>query len=77
MPTYHFDLKDGATVRDRTGLEFPTAGGAIEHCKELARRLRGDPRLANDPDLFISVIEESGAEIHREKVYLAADETLR
>jgi hypothetical protein len=67
--TYYFDLKDGATVRDRTGLEFPTSQGAIEHSKELVRRLRGDPRVPNDPGLFISVIDESGAEIHQEKVY--------
>jgi hypothetical protein len=65
----YFDLKDGATVRHRTGLEFPTTQGAIEHSKELVRRLRGDPRLPNDPGLFISVIDESGAEIHQEKVY--------
>jgi hypothetical protein len=55
------------TVRDTRGLEFPTAGGAIEHCKELGRRLRGAPRLGNDPTLSISVIDESGAEIHRER----------
>jgi hypothetical protein len=66
---YYFDLKDRATVRYRTGLEFPTTHGAIEHSKELVRRLRGDPRLPNDPDLSISVIDESGAEIHQEKVY--------
>jgi hypothetical protein len=49
MRTYYFNVKDGVTVRDRRGLEFPTAGGAIEHCKELGRRLRGDARLPNDP----------------------------
>jgi hypothetical protein len=69
MRTYYFDVKDRVTVRDRTGLEFPTAGAAIEHCKELGRRLRGDPRLPNDPTLSICVIDESGTEIHQEKVY--------
>ena len=69
MRTYYFDVKDGLTVRDRRGLEFPTAGGAIEHCKELGRRLRGDPRLPNDSTLSICVIDESGTEIHQEKVY--------
>jgi Domain of unknown function (DUF6894) len=72
MRTYYFDVNDGVTVRGRTGLEFSTAGGAIEHSKELGRRLRGDPRLPNDPALSISVIDESGAEIHREKVYEGA-----
>ena len=69
MRTYYFDVKDGVTVRDRRGLEFPTAGGAIEHSKELGRRLRGDPRLPNDSTLSICVIDESGTEIHQEKVY--------
>ena len=68
MGTYYFDIKDGVPARDRTGIEFPTAGGAIEHSKELARRLSGDPQL-NDPDLFISVLDESGTEIHREPVH--------
>jgi hypothetical protein len=76
MRVYHFHLKDGATVRDRTGLEFPTSAGAIEHCKELVRRLRGDPRLYDDPALFISVIDESGAEIHQEKVYKGAGDPI-
>ena len=69
MQTYYFHIMDGATIRDKRGLEFPTVGGAIEHCKDLMRRLRDDPRLTNDPALSISVIDESGAEIHRERVY--------
>jgi len=75
MRTYYFDIKDGVPARDRTGIEFPTAGGAIEHSKELARRLSGDPKL-NDPDLFISVLDESGAEIHREPVHAGTNESL-
>jgi hypothetical protein len=69
MRTYYFDIKDGVPIRDRTGIEFPTAAGAIEHSKELARRLRGDIRL-NDPDLSIRVVDESGTEIHREPVHV-------
>jgi len=68
MRTYYFDMKDGIPSRDRTGLEFATAGGAIEHSKELARRLRHDPRIT-DRTLFIVVIDESGVEIHREPVH--------
>src|SRR5450759_4590024 len=68
MRTYYFDTRDGIPTRDRRGLEFPTAAGAIEHSKELARRLRNAPRL-KDPDLLIAVVDESGAEIHREQVY--------
>ena len=68
MRTYYFDLKDGVPTRDRTGLEFATTGGAIEHSKELARRLRRDPRITNRA-LSIVVIDESGAAIHREPVH--------
>lgn len=68
MRTYYFDTRDGIPTRDRKGLEFPTTAGAIEHSKELARRLRNDPRL-KDPGLSIAVVDESGAEIHREPVY--------
>lgn len=62
-------MKDGIPVRDRTGREFPTAAGAIEHSKELAQRLRGGPRL-EDPGSSIIVIDQSGAEVHREPVYV-------
>ena len=68
MRTYYFDIKDGIPSRDRQGIEFASAGGAIEHSKELARRLRSDNRLG-DAGLAIVVVDESGAEIHREAVY--------
>ncbi|MBV9565555.1 MAG: hypothetical protein JOY90_34650 [Bradyrhizobium sp.] len=70
MRTYYFDVKDGAPTRDRQGLEFPTSSGAIEHSKELARRIRREPRIRNHP-LSIVVVDESGAEIHREPVHPA------
>jgi hypothetical protein len=68
MRTYYFDMKDGVPTRDRQGIEFASAGGAIEHSKELALRLRNDSRLA-DRALAVVVVDESGAEIHREPVY--------
>jgi hypothetical protein len=68
MRTFYFDMKDGVPTRDRMGLEFPSAGGAIAHSKEIARRLRDEPRL-KDPALAIVVVDESGAEVHREPVY--------
>jgi hypothetical protein len=43
---------------------FPTTAAAIEYGKLLAQRLRGDPRI-DDPNLYIRVIDESGAEVHR------------
>lgn len=68
MRIYYFDMRDGVPTRDRTGIEFPSTAAAIAHSKELARRLRDEPRL-KDPALEIVVIDESGAEIHREPVY--------
>lgn len=68
MRTYYFDMRDGIPTRDRKGIEFPTAAAAIAHSKELARRLRDEPRLI-DPALAIVVVDESGAEVHREPVY--------
>jgi len=71
MRTYYFDMKDGVPKRESTGLEFATTAGAIDHSKELARRLRHDPRIT-DRKLSIVVIDESGSEIHREAVYPGA-----
>ena len=67
MRTYYFEVKDGVPLRDRQGLEFLTSGGAIEHSRDLARRLRHEPRIRQHP-LFIVVVDESGTEIHREPV---------
>ena len=68
MRTFYFDMKDGVPVRDRVGLQFPTAAGAIEHSKQLARRFSHE-HLVKDPNLAIIVVDESGSEIHREQVY--------
>ncbi len=67
MRTYYFDLKDGSAKRDRTGLQFETIGSAIEHSRELARRLREDARVT-DRELSIVVIDQNGSEIHREPI---------
>ncbi len=68
MRTYYFDIKGGVTTRDRAGLQFLALAAAIDHSKQLARRLHDDPRL-RDPDLLVSVIDESGSEVHREQVH--------
>jgi hypothetical protein len=70
MRTYYFGMKDGTPTRNRSGLEFATLGGAIEHSRELARRLRHDPRITNRK-LSVVIIDDTGAEIHREPVYPA------
>lgn len=68
MQTYYFDMKDGGRVRDRSGLDFQTDSQAIEHSKKLARQSSHE-RLAKDENLCVVVLNESGAEIHREPVY--------
>jgi hypothetical protein len=68
MRIFYFDMKDGFPVRNRAGLEFSTSIGAIEHCKDVARRMRHDPRIT-DHDLSIVVVDELGAEIHQEPVH--------
>ena len=71
MRTYYFDLKDGSATRDRTGLPFQTVSGAIEHSRDLARRLRDDPRV-RDRKLLIIVLDQDGSEVHREPIYPTA-----
>lgn len=68
MRLFYFDTQDGITSRDRKGLEFPLNSAAIEHSKELARRLRDGPRR-KDPGLSVVVLDGDGREIHREPVY--------
>ena len=65
--TYYFDMRDGIPIRDRKGLEFPNASGAIAHSKSLALQMRDDPRSSGRA-FAIVVIDQSGAEIHRELV---------
>ena len=70
--TYYFDLKDGVPTRDRAGLKFANVTAAIEHGKRLAQRLRGHPRI-DEPGLYISIVDESGTEVHREQIYKGSD----
>jgi uncharacterized protein DUF6894 len=71
MQTYYFDTRDGVPARDRSGLEFAGRSAAIEHSREMARKIRAE-RPAGNRDLYIAVIDESGNEIHREAVYACA-----
>jgi hypothetical protein len=68
VQTYYFDTKDGVPVRDRAGLQFPAKSAAIEYSKALASKIRGE-RPKGNRDLYVSVVDESGNEIHREPVY--------
>jgi hypothetical protein len=68
MRRYYFDLKGGSATRDSTGVDFATSSEAIQHGRDLAKRLRKDTRMS-DPELQVLVINENGAEIHREAVF--------
>ena len=67
MRTYYFDKKDGVPLRDTKGMDFPTRAAAIEHSRALATDLRAE--RTGDRNLYISVIDETGAEVHREPVH--------
>jgi hypothetical protein len=68
MKTYYFDLRGGVPTRDRSGVQFATHSEAIAHSRLVARKIRDDKRLRR-ADLCVAVVEESGAEIHREEVF--------
>ena len=68
MRTYYFDMKDGVPKRDQAGVELASDGAAIAHSKQLAEKVRLE-KPAGNPDLRIVVVDESGREIHSERIY--------
>jgi hypothetical protein len=68
MRIYYFDIKDGVPLRDTHGLQFANLAEAIKHSKDLAQRIRND-RRAGAADNYVAVVDESGAELHREPIY--------
>ncbi|MBR0827160.1 hypothetical protein JQ596_16605 [Bradyrhizobium manausense] len=68
MHTYDFDIKDGVPVRDKSDLEFVNDGVSIVHRKSLADNVRREEPKGH-PELRIVVIDESGREVHRERIY--------
>lgn len=67
MKLYYFDIKGGVPLRDQSGIEFNSVFDAIAHSRGLARELREGKRI-KDKALIVSVINESGVEIHQEKI---------
>jgi hypothetical protein len=65
--TYYFDMKGGAPIKDRVGLDFQTDLQAIEYSKKIARRFSHE-YPAKDGNLCIVVLNKSGTDIHREPV---------
>ena len=70
MQIYYFDTKDGLPSRDFKGTVFAKTVEAIEHSKKLAASIRGEAQK-HDRDLIIVVTDDSGREVHRERVYEA------
>jgi hypothetical protein len=74
MQTFFFDMIDGVSLRDGTGIAFDSNVEAIAHSRVLARHFR-DESLRDDQDLEISVVNASGRQIHREFVHREPDVT--
>ena len=72
MQTFFFDMIDGVSLRDRTGVAFDSHVEAVAHSRVIAKHFR-DESLRNDQDLEISVVNASGREIHREFVHREPD----
>jgi hypothetical protein len=68
LQTFYFDMKDGVPIRDRIGKRFALNAEAIDHSKRLAARFRSESGH-DEPDLTISVLDETGREIHRKLVH--------
>ena len=75
LQTFYFDVKDGVPIRDRVGMQFKRNSEAIAHSKEVAARLRQARTRSNEPGLIVSVLDESGREIHQEVVHRFPSET--
>jgi len=65
---FYFDFKDGVSQRDGHGSVFKLASEAIQHSKTLAQAERKKNPIGHE-GLIVSVVNESAAEVHTEKVY--------
>jgi hypothetical protein len=68
MRRYYFDLSGEHPLADANGTDFGSSSDAIQHSRELAKRLCIDGR-PHDPNLHVVVRNENGAEIHKETVF--------
>jgi hypothetical protein len=68
MPHYYFDIKDGHTLVDPSGLNFKTDGDAIARAEAIAIVVSIDkPEV--DPKRHIGILNGSREEIFRGPVY--------
>jgi len=68
MPHYYFDIKDGHTLVDPSGLNFKTDDDAIARAEAIAIIVSIDTPLV-DPKRHIAVLNGSREEIFRVPVY--------
>ena len=68
MPHYYFDIKDGHTLVDRSGLDFKDDDDAIAKAEVIAIGVSLD-KPAVDPKRHIAVIDDAGQEISKVAVY--------
>jgi hypothetical protein len=68
MPHYYFDIKDGHTLPDSSGLQFKNDDAAIAKAKVIAIGVSVD-KPAVDPARHIAVLNGSREEIFRVPVY--------
>jgi hypothetical protein len=68
MPHYYFDIKDGHTVADPSGLNFRNDDDAISRAQAIAIVVSIDKPEA-DPKRHIAVLNGSREEIFRVPVY--------
>ncbi|KRR07227.1 hypothetical protein CQ12_00005 [Bradyrhizobium jicamae] len=68
LKTFYFDVKWDASDLAQFKERFASDDEAIQHSRDLAARLR-QRHFNNQPGLVISVLDQSGLEIHREDVY--------
>ncbi|WP_130227750.1 hypothetical protein [Bradyrhizobium sp. Leo121] len=67
LKTFYFDVKGAVSDLARFEVRFTSDDEAIQHCRDLAARLR-QRRFNNEAGLLISVLNETGREIHWELV---------
>jgi hypothetical protein len=68
MPHYYFDIKDGHSLVDSTGLNFKNDDDAIAKAEVIAIGVSLD-KPAVDPERHIAVLNGSRQEIFRVSVY--------
>ena len=69
MPqAFYFHLEGLTSVQDKHGLQMPDPKHANDHSRTTASKMRMDSRV-RDPSVVVVVVDERGAEIHREPVF--------